>query len=407
MTRISGYVLVIFFISFLMLDGQACAATTITGVRYWSAPDHTRLVFDISDEVSYKYFSLPDPDRFVLNFKNAAASFDSKTIAIDDAVVKQIRFGQFNREVFRVVCDLVNPIEAHIFTPEEFERKRNRLVVDLFRPDLRQQSEQKRQDLGTELQHKRIIVIDPGHGGEDPGAVGPGGTLEKDIVLNFSRMLRDIYNEREGCEAFLTRNEDYFLSLRERTEIAEEYGADLFISVHCDSNRNRNLRGSSVYCLSLQGASDEASRCLAEQENAADLVGGIPYSQNDELNFMLLDLALTNTINSSLRFGSMVLREIEKVHTVKFDQPKQAGFVILKTPEIPSVLVELGFLSNRKEEKVLKNDTFQLSVGTAIAGASDDFLELMAQKNGAPNYSSMRDRRTGGDELTLAFPADR
>ena len=406
MARISGYFCLICFIFFLTLSGQALGSTTVTGVRYWSAPDHTRLVFDVSSQISYKYFSLPNPHRFVVDFKNASASFDPKTIAIDDAVVKQVRFGQYSHDVFRVVCDLVEPIEATLFTPEQFEGKRDRLVVDLFRPELRAQSEQKRQNLGEKFQHKRIVVIDPGHGGEDPGAIGPGGSYEKDIVLDFARQLRDLYNEREDCEAFLTRYGDYFLSLRDRTQIAKEYGAELFISVHTDSNRDRRVRGSSVYCLSLQGASDENARCLAEEENAADLVGGIPFSQNDELNFMLLDLALTNTINSSLRFGSMVLREIEKVHTVKFDKPKQAGFVILKTPEIPSVLVELGFLSNRQEETVLKGDTFHLSVGNAIVEASDDFLTLMAQKNGAPNYSLLREEKTNG-ELTLALPSDR
>jgi len=222
-------------------------------------------------------------------------------------------------------------------------------------------------------------------------------------VLQFGRALRDLYNDRDDCEAFLTRCGDYFLSLRERTQIAEEYGADLFVSIHCDSNRDRRLRGSSVYCLSLQGASDETTRCLAEEENAADLVGGIPFSQNDELNFMLLDLAMTDTINSSLRFGSMILREIEKVHVVKFDKPKQAGFVILKTPESPSVLIELGFLSNRKEEHVLKGNAFHRSVGNAIVSASYDFLTLMAQKNGAPNFSLRPEH--SNNELSLAIPS--
>jgi N-acetylmuramoyl-L-alanine amidase len=344
-------------------------------------------VFDTSGDITYKSFSLANPQRFVVDFKNASAAFDPAPIAVNDAVVKQVRFGQFSPKVFRVVCDLVQPVEATIFVPDQFKGKPGRVVLDLFRPELRIQSEENRQRIGRELEHKKIVVIDPGHGGEDPGAIGPGGTYEKDIVLQFSRSLREHFNEREDCEAFLTRYGDYFLSLRERTQIAEDYGADLFVSIHTDSNRDRKLRGSSVYCLSLKGASDEATRCLAEEENAADLIGGIPFSSNDDLNFMLLDLALTNTINSSLCFGSLVLREIGKVHTVKFDRPKQAGFVILKTPEIPALLVELGFLSNAAEERAFKQDKFRLSVSKAIVQASDEFFSRMDQKNGAHNCS--------------------
>ncbi len=404
MARVIAYCTLIFLLFILSTGGSTYGATVITGVRYWSAPDHTRLVFDISGQGSYKYFSLDNPHRFVVDFRNAVPSFKPEAIAINDAVVKQVRFGQFNSDIFRVVCDLVQPVEVKLFAPEEFEGKPDRIVLDLLRPELREQSEQNRQKIAEELKHKRIIVIDPGHGGEDPGAIGRGKVYEKNIVLEFARTLKDLFNERKDCEAFLTRYGDYFLSLRERTQIAEDYGADLFISIHTDSNRDQRLQGSSVYCLSLQGASDEATRCLAEQENAADLIGGIPFFQNDDLNFMLLDLALTNTINSSLRFGSMVLREIEKVHTVKFDKPKQAGFVILKTPEIPSALIELGFLSNANEEKTLKQEKFRLSMGRAIITASDEFLTLMVKQNGDLNYTLREERAKG--EISLALPND-
>jgi len=398
MARVFIYFLSIFLAFCICWDVRAGEKPQITSVRYWSAPDHTRIIFDITDSISYSYFSLANPQRFVIDFKNISPRTPLAAIAVDDAVVKQIRFGRFKPGVFRVVCDLIGPVEANIFTPRQYKAKPDRLVLELFRPELRKESAQARQKISKELKDKHIIVIDPGHGGEDPGAIGPGGTLEKDIVLDFSRSLRALFNKHERCEAFLTRYGDYFLTLRERTQIAEDYGAELFISIHTDSNRDRRLRGSSVYCLSLQGASDEASRCLAEEENAADLIGGIPFSQNDELNFMLLDLALNNTINSSLRLGSLMLREVEKVHTVKFDKPKQAGFVVLKAPEIPAVLVELGFLSNAKEERVLKQKDFHVSVGKALVDASEDFLLRMAKKNGGDKNQSTR------KEIVLAHP---
>ncbi len=195
-----------------------------------------------------------------------------------------------------------------------------------------------------------------------------------------------MFEEKEGYQAFLTRNADYFLPLRERIKIAEEYGADLFISIHADSNRVKKMRGTSVYCLSLKGASDEAARCLADKENASDLIGGIPFTENDDLNFTLLDLALTNTINSSLRFGALVLREVKKVYPIKFEKPKQAGFKVLKAPEIPSILIELGFLSNPNEERILKQKKFQEKVARAIFSASDQFFDYLAKKEPLNHY---------------------
>jgi len=364
---------------------SALASAQITGVRHWSAPDHTRFVFDVCGEITYNSFTLTDPDRFVIDLKNVSARFQPTTIPVHDAVVKQVRFGYFNKDTFRVVCDLQRPAKASIFALEKVQGKSERFVFDLVRPELSAQSEEARQQISKESGSKKIIVLDPGHGGEDPGAIGPAGTKEKNVVLEFARSLKELFSRRQDCEVFLTRNGDYFLSLRERTKIAEDYGADLFISIHADSNRNRKIKGSSVYCLSLQGASDKAARCLAEQENEADLVGGVPFTQNHDLNFMLLDLALTSTINASLRYGSLVLREINKVHSIKFEEPRQAGFVVLKTAEIPSVLVEIGFLSNPVEEKKLNEQTFRSSVGAAIVAASINFLSHMAQSNHEPS----------------------
>ncbi|MCD6352656.1 MAG: N-acetylmuramoyl-L-alanine amidase [Proteobacteria bacterium] len=364
----------LFFLLFSLSSQYAFGADQITDIRCWSAPAHTRVVLDIRGSHSYKKFTLTNPDRLVVDFKDTSISLSQNKIAVDDGFIKQIRFGNFKKDVLRIVFDLVQSTETKISAFSKLPGKTDRLVIEFFHPDLKELAEKKRVKIGSDLKHNKIIVIDPGHGGEDPGAIGPGGTMEKDVVLTFARSLKKIFDEKEGYQAFLTREGDYFIPLRDRIKIAGDYGADLFISVHVDSNHNRKLRGASVYCLSLKGASDEAARCLAEKENASDLIGGISFTQNDDLNFTLLDLALTNTINSSLRLGSLILREIKSVHPIKFDKPKQAGFRVLKTTEIPSVLVELGFVSNPDEERLLKQKKFQVNVSQAIVTASDQFL---------------------------------
>lgn len=381
MTRTFLYFVLIFLCFFCLLPQPAQGVYQISGVQNWSAPDHTRVVLDVSGKIPYKFFFLDNPFRFVIDLKDTVSSFPNDNITVNDGVVNQIRFGNFEKDVLRVVFDLVQPTEAKIFTIEKLPGKPYRLVIELSRPDLKDIAAKDRVKINTELKSKKkIIVIDPGHGGEDPGAIGPGKTFEKEIVLAFARGLKKFFDEKEGYQAFLTRNGDYFLPLSERVKIAEDYGAKLFISIHADSNHRKRTRGSSVYCLSLKGASDEATRCLAEKENASDLIGGIILTENDDLNFTLLDLALTNNINTSLRFGALVLREIRKVHPIKFEQPKQAGFRVLKTTEIPSVLIELGFISNPSEERLLKQRDFQANVAQAIFFASDQFFALLAQK---------------------------
>ena len=333
---------------------------------------------------TYKPFSLDNPNRFVVDFDDTTLSFPNQDITIKDGIVNQIRFGNFEKNILRVVFDVVQPVEPNIFFIENSPDKTQRLSINLFRPDLKNGADKDRVTMLSEAKNKKLIVIDPGHGGEDPGAIGPRKTKEKDIVLNFARTLKKMFDEKPGYQAVLTRNGDYFLPLKERTKIAEDYHADLFISIHADSNHIKQTQGASVYCLSLKGASDEATRCLAEKENSSDLIVGIPFSENDDLNLTLLDLALTNNINSSLRYGALILREIEKVHSVKFEKPKQAAFRVLKTAEMPSVLIEIGFISNPVEEKALKQTDFQNQVGQAILAATDQFMNLMAQKDTSP-----------------------
>lgn len=387
-----------FFLCALVILSAFCASThaaaggyRIRDISYRSLPHSTRVVFEVNGKIPYKFFALTDPERLVVDFKNTVAAFPLVPIEVKDSIVKQIRFGNFDGGILRVVFDLNRPAQARIKSGEPPGGSEGGLVIELAASPPPVQKETAPSLVAPPPpKSEKTIVIDPGHGGEDPGAIGPGKTMEKHIVLEFARCLKRWFDEKGGYLVLLTRDGDYFLPLWERVKFAENHRADLFISVHADSNRNKGMRGASVYCLSLQGASDEAARYLAETENASDRFSTVPMTKNEDLNLTLLDLALTNNINSSLRFGAMVLREMSAVQAIKFDTPRQAGFRVLKTTEMPAVLIELGFLSNPTEERTLAKKEFQKNVAQAIGTASGQFLEAIARADsGRPSVVSL------------------
>jgi N-acetylmuramoyl-L-alanine amidase len=336
---------------------------------------------------------LKDPLRFVVNVEGARTAFANKNVEIGDSVAHRVRVGQFNKKTLRLVIDLVKPVQSKVFTLKQYSDKPHRLVIDLNRSDLEQREKEAR--LKQKSREHSIIVIDPGHGGEDVGAVGQKGTYEKDVVLPLAKQLKNAINQRKGFKAFLTRKGDYFIPLEKRVAIAREYGADFFISLHTDANFSKRVRGASVYCLSIKGASDEAAKVLAERENKSNLFRGVSYADDKELDSILIDLVQTQTINDSLRFGGMVLNEMSKVHTIKFKQPKQAGFAVLRATEIPSILIETGFISNLEDEKRLRSKAFQGKLARALSTVSFDFVTLLAKRDGIsiPAVTTSRGKR--------------
>jgi N-acetylmuramoyl-L-alanine amidase len=323
---------------------------------------------------------LRDPLRFVVNVEGARTAFANKNVEIGDSVAHRVRVGQFNKKTLRLVIDLVKPVQSKVFTLKQYSDKPHRLVIDLNRSDLEQREKEAR--LKQKSREHSIIVIDPGHGGEDVGAVGQKGTYEKDVVLPLAKQLKNAINQRKGFKAFLTRKGDYFIPLEKRVAIAREYGADFFISLHTDANFSKRVRGASVYCLSIKGASDEAAKVLAERENASNFFRGVSYADDKDLGSILIDLVQTQTINDSLRFGGMALNEMSKVHTIKFKQPKQAGFAVLRATEIPSILIETGFISNLEDEKRLRSKAFQGKLARALSTVCFDFVTLLAKRDG-------------------------
>ncbi len=372
----------LFFMMGLRAQGTE-AAFKVLDIRHWSAPDHTRVVFDLNGLP--KYEALPESDPLVLKLKMQEIDLGRKIreILIKDNIINKVRIGPWGREGAEISLFFVKPGRVKIFTLRPYQDKPYRLVIDIFRPDLENKEKEERR-ISSELKakkKKRIVVIDPGHGGEDPGAIGPKGVKEKDIVLKLAQRAQKIIDGSGELKAFLTRRGDYFIPLDERIKIAQEYGADLFISLHTNGNPRRFTRGTSVYCLSLKGASDTAAQLLAQKENASDLVGGISLvTEQRDLNSILLDLEQTHTINESLLLGGLMLSELKKVNQLQFTKPLQAGFAVLKAPSTPSVLVETAHITHPLEEKLLQKEYFQDAMARAIFSAVKNFVPRLALK---------------------------
>jgi len=266
-----------------------------------------------------------------------------------------------------------------------------RLAIDFIRQDLEQADQMHREET-RKLKKKemRIVILDPGHGGDDPGAISPNGIREKNVVLSVARKIARKLNKKPGIKAYLTRKGDYFIPLSTRTRIAREYGADLFVSIHADSNFSTELQGTSVYCLSLKGASDNTAEMLAQKENASDSIGGVPLDHNNnDLNAIIIDLVQTHTFNSSMRCSDILLKEVSKVNALLRDRPQHAGFKVLRDPDITSMLIETDFLSNPIKEKQLRSEGFQTRLADAIAAAIVRYLSE-AKPLPAPDRSPVK-----------------
>ena len=361
-------------ISVLLWTGRGLAATEISNVRYWAAPDHTRVVFDLSGEPDYRY-SISD-NILVLEFNDA---FFIKTLAqempIDKPGISRIVFTKNDGAFCRAELFLTEYFKVEVFKLKKFMGKPDRVVVDII---LQQAvDEAVLPEPPPEALKKRVIVIDPGHGGEDPGAIGRNGTYEKHVVLAISREIKKEIDKMPGYRAILTRDGDYYVSFKNRLDTARRANADLFISVHADAARNRQARGSSVYCLSTRGASNEAARLLANNENLSDIIGGVPNgessNQSDEI---VLNMFQTHTINMSKTYASDLLDQLGRVHCLKYPVFHEAPFRVLKLLDIPAILLETAYISNAEEEMLLKKTSFRKTIAQAVAASVGNFFGI-------------------------------
>src|ERR1700677_3613041 len=330
------------------LSLQPAHAVDVRAIRLWAGPDNTRVVVDLSGSAQHNLLLLHNPERAVLDVPGAHLAKSAHSAPRGARAVKTVRMSRSPSGNFRLVLDLARPIQAKSFLTTPNAHYGYRLVVDLAGPA--------KTDKPIKVKHAPsdardlIIAIDAGHGGEDPGAIGMNGTREKDIVLAIARELALKINAEPGMKAILTRGGDYFVPLRDRMRRARAQQADLFVSIHADSIRDRSIDGSSVYILSQRGATDEASRWLAERENASDLIGGVSLDDKDDvLASVLLDLSQSASLSASQVAAERVLRELNRVGEVRKPQVQQARFMVLKSPDIPSMLVETAYISHPQE----------------------------------------------------------
>jgi N-acetylmuramoyl-L-alanine amidase len=359
----------VMLLSLLMLPAHA---VDVRAIRLWAGPDSTRLVLDLSGAAQHNLQILKNPDRVVLDVANARLAGGAHTAPATGAV-KQLRVARRPSGELRLVLNLARPVQAKSFLAAPNHRYGYRLVIDL--------GSNQSSETPVKAEHAPpdardlIIAIDAGHGGEDPGAIGKNGTREKDVVLAIARELALKINAEPGMRAVLTRNGDYFVPLRDRMRRARAQQADLFVSIHADSIRDRRVDGSSVYILSQRGATDEASRWLAERENASDLIGGVSLDDKDDvLASVLLDLSQSASLSASRVAAERVLRQLNRVGEVRKPQVQQARFMVLKSPDVPSMLVETAYISNPQEEVRLRGAVHQAKLAAAIHQGVRDYF---------------------------------
>jgi len=362
-------------ILFLFFRIPSVYGASITDIRFWSAPDHTRIVLDLSEPIQYQSSSQEDPPQYHLEFSRITSLPLKKEIEINDHHLLKLTLSDLGNGKAKLVLYQKRPLSTSIFSLKPYLDKPHRLVIDLV--DIGQEKkEQEERQKQKEIQPRgtKIVVIDPGHGGEDPGAIGPRKTMEKDIVLKVGEKILHLLNPQKEIRAFLTRKGDYFVPLEQRVRIAREYNADLFISLHTDGSFSPQVRGSSVYCLSLSGATDQAAKLLADKENMSNILGGASLrpasiSRDPNLNQILLDLLQNNSMKESFRFTEMVIDEIKGVSPPKYTTNRQANFIVLRAPDIPSVLIEMAYITNRDEERLLNRSEFQEKMARGVVNA--------------------------------------
>lgn len=360
----------------LLLPAVALTAE-VSGFRVWTDPEKTRAVLDLSSGAEYRLFTLENPHRVVIDLDNsdlkAALDFESEYAG----VISNVRHGRPDGETLRVVLDLQDSARLKSFLLEPTGQYGHRLVVDLYSGDREYRRTPKQI---SDVQHDNrdvVVAIDAGHGGEDPGAIGKSRTHEKDVVLAIARKLKAAVDMRPGMRGVLIRDGDYYMPHRARFEKARQHRADLFVSVHADAFNDRRVTGGSVFVLSRRGASSEFARRIAVSENNSDLVGGVTLTDKDEmLASVLLDLSQSATMEASGAVAKSIFTSMDQVGKMHKKHVESANFLVLKSPDVPSVLVETAFISNPDEERKLRDPAHQNRIADAVANGIQDYFYL-------------------------------
>lgn len=380
------------------------AQVQVEGVRMWPAPDNTRLVFDLSAPAEHNLFTLSGPDRIVIDLKHARLRGRLPDFDYSNALVKNIRYAERGNDELRVVLDMKSRVRPKSFALRPHGNYGHRLVIDLYQQDMVEPRAVTSTPAPAVSNRPRdvIIAIDAGHGGEDPGALGRRGTREKDVVLAIARKLEALVQREPGMRPVMIRTGDYYVSLRDRVEKARQVRADLFISIHADAFDDHRARGSSVFVLSHRGASSKAAQFLAESENSADLIGGVSLDDKDDLlKMVLVDMVQNSTIEDSHSVAREVLGSLKHVNRLHKHQVEQAGFRVLKAPDVPSILIETAFISNPEGERRLRDSRHQTRLAQAILEGTKRYFARNAPPGTLLAMNKPREHRISrGDTLS-------
>ena len=383
---------------------SAARAASVIDARVWRAPDHTRLVLDLTDSVKHNIFLVSNPDRLVVDLTSSSLTNAGVLSKLDlsKLPIKHIRYANKDNKDLRIVLDLSAPVKPKSFLLRADKKLKDRLVIDLYdkstvKPQVKQANVDGRRDI--------VVAIDAGHGGEDPGAIGAGRVQEKHVVLAIAKQLKKLLEQQPGYKPYLTRSGDYYIGLSQRPALARKQHADMFISIHADSFTNPRARGASVFALSQRGSTSVMAKHLADRENRADLVGGLTLAdKGDVLASVLLDLSMTASLDASIKVGNEVLKNMSAFAHLHSKRVEQAGFAVLKSADIPSILIETGFISNPGEAKKLSSRSYQQKMAKAIFQGVNSYFQayppsgtlLAAQKNGQPRQYTV----VSGDTLS-------
>jgi N-acetylmuramoyl-L-alanine amidase len=364
------------FIAVLLLIGTLPVfAAEVSSLRVWSDPDKTRAVLDLSGHADHQLFTLQNPHRVVIDLHDSSLQAKLSLEREHSGVIRNVRHGQPEAGTLRIVLDLEERVKMKSFMLDPTGQYGHRLVVDLYDESRQGKATVKRVSDVQQANRDVVVAIDAGHGGEDPGASGPRRVREKDVVLAIARKLARAIDEEPGMRSLLVRTGDYYIPLRDRYEKARKARADLFVSVHADAFKDSRVQGSSVFVLSRRGASSEFARLLADSENNSDLVGGVKLNDRDDmLASVLLDLSQSATMGASNEVAEQILLSLKRNGKTHKDHVGRAAFQVLKSPDVPSVLVETAFISNPGEEKRLTEREFQDNMSRAIASGIRDYF---------------------------------
>ena len=398
-----NYWKVLFFLGLQLASGSSFAQqVNVNALRYASTAQQNRMLFDVTAAPEHRVFVMDNPSRLVIDIKNAQLEHVLNQPSATHPLFFRVRAGIKNDTDLRIVVDLKAPISSKNFSISSSKNDGHHLVIDLLNkesivvaeiekkpatvtgatktiaskttatlPVADKSNEPKKAD-------RIVIAIDAGHGGDDPGARGPRGTEEKKVTFAIAKKLEALINEQPGMKAVMVRKDDYYVGLRDRMQIARAAKADLFVSIHADAFHDAEIKGASVYTLSTSGASSEAARWLADNENSVDLVGVSLNDKEDVLASVLLDLSQTATQEASVNVANRVLKSFDNVAELHKDSVQKAGFIVLKSPDIPSILVETAFISNPSEEQNLLSAQYQSKMATAIFNGVRSYFKQSA-----------------------------